>query len=882
MQQSPVRTTILREDYRPYPFKINQVELRIELEPETTRVNAVLAVERRLGVDACEPLVLVGQGLKLERVAIDGRLLNDGDYLLEEQRLMLDNLPHTFVLETEVLIDPQGNTALEGLYMSNGMYCTQCEPEGFRKITYYPDRPDVLAPFTTTVIGSRTRQPVLLANGNPVQRGQLDDGRHFVTWEDPFPKPSYLFALVAGELTCIEDRYTTCSGRDVQLHFYVEARNADKCGHAVESLKRAMHWDEERFGLEYDLDIYMVVAVDDFNMGAMENKGLNVFNSKYVLARPETATDSDYQAIEGVIGHEYFHNWTGNRVTCRDWFQLSLKEGLTVYRDQEFSADMTSRPVKRIEEVRVLRAAQFPEDAGPLAHPVRPDSYVEINNFYTTTVYNKGAEVVRMQATLLGREGFRKGMNLYVARHDGQAVTVDDFVAAMADANSYDLGQFMRWYSQAGTPEVTAAGAYDPIGKSYTLTLRQSCPATPGQQQKLPFHIPLAVGLVAADGRDLPLRLDGEGCESAETTRVLSLCEEEQVFRFLDVNEEPVPSLLRDFSAPIRLRFPYSRSQRAFLMGHDSDQFNRWEAGQQLACETLLEALASDDETAAVLNEEFVAACRTLLRDESSDAALRALALTLPGEGYLAEQLAVIDPAGVRRVREQARRELAGELREEWLAGYARYRQTGGYSIVPEAIGARSLRNLAMAYLGTLGDDELLQMVHAHYLQADNMTDSIAALTTLVNSGSTLRNEVLEDFARRWQHDPLVMDKWFSVQAMATGEQVLDEVVRLMGHPSFNLTNPNKARSLIGAFAHGNPAAFHRGDGQGYRFVAEQVVALDRLNPQVAARLASAFTRWRRFDEQRQSQMRREMERILRIGGLSEDVYEIVSKSLKG
>jgi len=881
MNQNSKRSEIRRSDYRPYPYLIEQVELQVELQPTHTRVVNRMQIRRKVGEDSSEALVLVGQQLELLRVSLDGTELPDERYLVDADRLIIDRLPENFILETEVIIDPQHNTALEGLYMSNGMYCTQCEAEGFRKITYYPDRPDVLARFTTTVIGSVELQPVLLANGNPVERGVREDGRHYVTWEDPFPKPSYLFALVAGDLTCIADSFMTRSGREVAVHFYVEPRNADKCGHAIESLKQAMRWDEERFGLEYDLDIYMVVAVDDFNMGAMENKGLNVFNSKYVLARPETATDSDFQAIQGVIGHEYFHNWTGNRVTCRDWFQLSLKEGLTVYRDQEFSADMTSRPVKRIEEVRMLRAAQFPEDGGPLAHPVRPDSYVEINNFYTTTVYNKGAEVVRMQATLLGQAGFRAGMDLYFQRHDGQAVTVDDFVAAMADANGVDLEQFMRWYSQAGTPLIEASGEFDADARTFSLTLRQSCMPTPGQEKKLPFHVPVAVGLIGTDGNDLPLSLAGETTDPTQTTRVLELREARQTFVFQNVTASPIPSLLRDFSAPVKLSYQYTNAERAFLMAHDSDSFNRWEAAQQLASEQLVAALANDA-AAPVFDNEYLEACRILLQDEQSDAALRALALTLPGETYLAEQLQVADPVAVRRVRLQGRHELGKALQSEWLKTYDRYRQSGSYSCAPEAVGKRSLRNQAMSYLMALEADEHIERCLKHYRSADNMTDAMDALTVLVNRGCEERLEVLEDFAGRWQNDPLVMDKWFTVQAVAMHDGVLGDVQRLMSHPAFSIKNPNKVRSLIGAFAHGNPAAFHREDGEGYRFIGEQVVTLDRLNPQVAARLASVFTRWRRYDAKRQGMMRDELEKIQKVPGLSEDVYEIVSKSLKG
>ncbi|PLY00445.1 MAG: aminopeptidase N [Desulfuromonas sp.] len=881
MNHKDKRAAIRRSDYRAYPYTVETVQLHVDLHPTETRVDCRMQIRRNLGTSEEEPLVLVGQGMTLNRVQLDDVELPDEKYLLDSERLILDRLPEQFVLETQVTIDPQSNEALEGLYMSNGMFCTQCEAEGFRKITFYPDRPDVLARFTTTVVGSVEQQPVLLANGNPVARGELDGGRHFVTWEDPYPKPSYLFALVAGDLHRIEDSFTTVSGRKVALQFYVEPRNKDKCAHAIASLKQAMRWDEQRFGLEYDLDIYMVVAVDDFNMGAMENKGLNVFNSKYVLAKPETATDSDFEAIQGVIGHEYFHNWTGNRVTCRDWFQLSLKEGLTVYRDQEFSADMTSRPVKRIEEVRMLRAAQFPEDSGPLAHPVRPENYVEINNFYTTTIYNKGAEVVRMIATLLGDDGFRAGMDLYIQRHDGQAATVDDFVSAMADANGTDLTQFMRWYSQAGTPVIKGVGSYDPKAQTYTLSLTQHCPPTPGQEQKQPFHVPVVAGLIGKDGSDLATSVTGAAGAAKKTNHVLELRDAEQSFVFEGVTEEPIPSLLREFSAPVKLSVDYTRGERAFLMAHDSDSFNRWEAAQQLACELLLEAV-TEGKSGPVFDAEFIEACRVLVCDDQSDAALRALALTLPGEGYLSESMAVVDPVAVRRVRQLGRKQLGVALQEEWREVYARYQQGAPYACTPEAIGARSLRNQAMAYLVTLDEQEHVRRCLEHYRQADNMTDAMAAVTVLVNQGCAERQEVLDDFAARWQADPLVMDKWFSVQAVALHDEVLQDVQRLMAHPAFSIKNPNKVRSLIGAFAHGNPGAFHRSDGEGYRFVGEQVVLIDQFNPQVAARLASVFTRWGRYDAPRQEKMRSELERMLAAPRLSEDVYEIASKSLKG
>ncbi len=872
--------TIFRKDYTHPPFLVDAIELHFDLDPERTVVRSRLQLRRNPEAAGTPSLVLDGQELELLGIELDGKPLDPGSYRLEAESLTIDAVPEAFELAVTTAIRPAANTALEGLYVSSGNFCTQCEPEGFRRITYYPDRPDVMARFTTTVAGDRSHYPVLLSNGNPVAQGELEGGRHFVTWEDPFPKPSYLFALVAGQLARIEDTFATRSGREVALRFYVEERNRDKCAHAVASLKKAMAWDERTFGLEYDLDIYMVVAVDDFNMGAMENKGLNVFNSKYVLALPDTATDADYQGIEGVIGHEYFHNWTGNRVTCRDWFQLSLKEGLTVFRDQEFSADMTSRAVKRIQDVRVLRNAQFPEDAGPMAHPVRPDSYQEINNFYTTTVYNKGAEVIRMQHTLLGAAGFRRGLELYFARHDGQAVTVDDFVAAMADANGVDLEQFKRWYAQAGTPVLTARGAWHGASRSYTLTLSQKTAPTPGQERKEPFHLPVAVGLLGRDGRDLPLRLEGE--ETAKgTTRVLELREAEQSFTFLDVPEPPVPSLLRGFSAPVKVEVELLDSDLAFLWAHDSDPFNRWEAGQQLATRVLL-GLAADWQAGRelVLPEVLRRAFLEALTDTAADPALLAQALLLPAEGYLAEQMEVADPDAIHAAREAVRRGLGKELAAELLAVFEANRVVGPYRPEPEAVGRRSLRNLCLAYLAA--GDEGAGMARAERLfrEAGNMTDAMAGLAVLANGTSKLRAGALADFYARWQHDPLVVDKWLSLQAMALQPGTLAEVERLLTHPAFNIKNPNKVRALVGAFAHGNPVCFHAADGSGYRFVAERILELDPLNPQVAARLAGAFGRWRRFGEERQQLMREQLQRILGAPRLSRGVAEVIGKTL--
>jgi aminopeptidase N len=877
---TPPEAIYLR-DYSPPCYLVETVDLHFDLGDELTIVRSRLTLRRnpdRPGGD--DALVLQGRCLELRSLRLDGRPLTGENYRLDSESLTITGVPEAFILDVETAIRPQENTSLEGLYQSSGNFCTQCEPQGFRKITYYPDRSDVMARFTTTIIADR-RFPVLLANGNLVEKGDLEGGRHFTRWEDPFKKPSYLFALVAGDLVKIEDRFRTRSGREVTLQIYVEGRNADRCAHAMTSLQKAMAWDEETYGLEYDLDIYMIVAVDDFNFGAMENKGLNIFNSKYVLARPDTATDADYQGIEGVIGHEYFHNWTGNRVTCRDWFQLSLKEGLTVFRDQEFSADMTSRPVKRIEEVRLLRNTQFPEDAGPMAHPVRPASYVEINNFYTATVYNKGAEVIRMIHTLLGVDAFRSGLAIYLNRHDGQAVTTDDFRKAMAEAGRIDLEQFGLWYSQAGTPELTVKGAYDGGRRTYILTVGQSCPPTPGQQEKKePFHIPLALGLLDRNGYDLPLQLEGEE-EATPGTRVLSLRQKEETFCFINITEAPVPSLLRNFSAPVRLTTDLDDDDLAFLMARDNDPFNRWEAGQQLATRLLLrqiEALGRGE--TPVLDPLLISAFRELLRDHDADRALLALALTLPSETYLAEQMPVIDPWAIHQVREFFRQQLASELRELFFAAYTGAQEEGSYSIDPAAVGQRALKNLALSYLMTLDDPEMRRQCLGQFKRADNMTDVIAALGALAQSETEEGTLALEEFYRQWKNDPLVLDKWLTLQSTSKRTDTLAEVRRLLGHPAYNGKNPNKVRALVGAFCQGNPARYHDLSGEGYAFCAEQILALDPVNPQVAARLAGALSNWRRFDPKRQAMMKKELEQIASVAGISRDVYEIVSKSL--
>ena len=873
--------TIYLKDYRPPSYLVETVDLHVELSPLQTKVRATL--QFKANPDCTKEraeLYLHGRQLELLAIKLDGRELAAGEYRVDSEGLTIPVVPEGFVLETLVEINPEDNTALEGLYRASEIFCTQCEAQGFRKITFYPDRPDVMARFTTTLVGDLETTPVLLANGNLVESGYLDDGRHFAKFEDPFPKPSYLFAMVAGKLTAIDDSFVTMSGCKVSLQIFVEERNRYKCDHAMLSLKNAMRWDEEVYGLEYDLDEYKVVAVDDFNMGAMENKGLNVFNSKYVLAKPETATDADFQGIEGVIGHEYFHNWTGNRVTCRDWFQLSLKEGLTVFRDQEFSADMGSRAVKRIGEVRLLRNFQFPEDAGPMSHPVRPESYIEINNFYTATVYNKGAEVIRMYQTLLGKEGFQRGMKLYFERHDGQAVTTDDFLAAMADATGADLNQFKRWYSQAGTPVLDIEGRYDDEAKTFCLMVRQSCPDTPEQSAKQPFLIPLRIGLLGPDGQDLPLQLVDE--EKAQIgSRTLKITEAEQTFTFVNLPVTPVPSLLRDFSAPVKVHYPYDREELAFLFANDSDAFNRWEAGQRLATNLLLE-MVGDIRAKRVVEVpgDFLAAFRSALQDRDADPALLSLALTLPGEMELAEAMGVADPGAIHISRQVLRKTLAAALHEDFIAVLGTMQDEGLYSLTSEAIGRRSLKNLCLGYLALLDIPSIQQNCFDRFVDADNMTDRMAALTCLVHNRLPRWEEALAAFYHQFESDPLVVDKWFTLQATSPQSETLTEIEALMTHPAFTMRNPNRVRSLVGAFAQGNPALFHDLSGAGYAFLADRVIELDTLNPQVAARLVSPLSRWRRYDSERQGLMKTQLERIQRQENLSTDVGEIVGKSL--
>lgn len=874
---------ILLRDYQAPPYWIEKVDLDFDLHDAGTIVTARLSLRRNDDVPA-GPLVLDGQELELLSVSLNGAALAPDAYVQTADTLTLTDLGAAPVLEIVTRIHPEQNTALEGLYKSSGNYCTQCEAEGFRKITYFLDRPDVMARYSVRIEADRAAYPVLLSNGNLVGEGEAGEGRHWARWDDPWPKPCYLFALVAGTLVHIEDRFTTASGREVMLRIYVEPGNEDKCGHAMTSLIKSMKWDEEAYGREYDLDIFNIVAVGDFNMGAMENKSLNIFNTKYILARPDTATDTDFLGIETVVAHEYFHNWTGNRVTCRDWFQLSLKEGLTVFRDQQFSADMNSAPVKRIQDVTRLRQVQFAEDAGPTAHPVRPESYIEINNFYTPTVYEKGAEVLRMYHTLLGPDGYRRGTDLYFDRHDGQAVTTDDFLAAMRDANpdaTVDWAQFRRWYAQAGTPKVEGEGRYDAGARTYTLTLRQSLAPTPGQPEKQPMLIPVAMGLVGPDGADLPLRLEGENAD-AGSDRVLILSQPAQRFTFVDVGANPVPSLFRGFSAPVKLSFDYSDADLAFLMGHDSDPFNRWEAGQTLAARVLLGMVA--DRAAGrdmVVPDDFIAAFGHVLDRVGEDPAFAALALTLPSENYLGQLMEVIDVDGIHAAREQVRAAIGRAHRERLLATYRGCTTDGAFSVTPDAIGRRAAKNAALAYLMAAGDGEGKALALAQYRTASGMTDIIAALALIADSDMPERDGALAAFAEKWKSEALVMDKWFMIQSTSSRPGTLDNVKALLAHPGFNIRNPNKVYALVGGLT-GNAVIFHAADGSGYEFLADRVIELNKLNPQVASRMAKAFARWRQYDAQRQAAAKVALERVAHTPDLSRDVYEIIARSLEG
>ncbi|MFZ9285414.1 MAG: aminopeptidase N [Burkholderiaceae bacterium] len=885
-----------REDYAPPAFWIDTVDLQFDLDPAKTRVLNRMRLRRNADVPA-QPLRLDGEALNLARVLVNGQ---GTSFRMDGDTLVLESLPEghePFELEIFSTCAPAKNTELSGLYVSQDTFFTQCEAEGFRRITWFLDRPDVMASYTVTLRADKRKYPVLLSNGNLVEQGDLEDGRHFAKWVDPHRKPSYLFALVAGQLVAREQRIVSRSGQEHLLQVYVRAGDLDKTEHAMNSLMASVAWDEARFGLPLDLERFMIVATSDFNMGAMENKGLNIFNTKFVLASQATATDADFANIESVVGHEYFHNWTGNRVTCRDWFQLSLKEGLTVFRDQEFSQDLagadSARAVKRIEDVRLLRSAQFREDAGPMAHPVRPDQYQAIDNFYTLTVYEKGAEVVRMMQTLTSRDGFARGMKLYFERHDGQAVTCDDFAQAIADANpgselARHLAQFKRWYSQAGTPRVHVQTQYDAAARRYSLTLTQSCPATPGQPTKDPFVIPLQMGLVTRDGRRVPLQLDGEAAPGA-TSRTVVLSEREQTLHFIGIDAEPVPSLLRGFSAPVVLDCDDSDAQLLTLLAHDSDPFNRWEAAQRLALKRALDFIRSDavPGSAPVLDAATMDALRQVLHHPTLDAAFKELVLTLPGEVYIAEQLDVVDPQRVHAVRESMREQLATELQPDWQWAYEAHKDTGAYRPDPVSSGRRALAGLALSMLCLAargnGDAVWPGKTLQRFKDAGNMTDRFNALAALVDSGHPLAANALERFHAMFRDEALVIDKWFALQGGACdrGGEVLATVRQLMLHPDFNLRNPNRARSLIFSFCSANPGAFHRKDAAGYVYWSERVLELDAFNPQVAARLARAMDRWKKLAAPYRSAARAALARVAAKPDLSNDVREVVSRALE-
>mmetsp|Transcript_56272 Transcript_56272/g.138065 ORF Transcript_56272/g.138065 Transcript_56272/m.138065 type:complete len:875 (+) Transcript_56272:3098-5722(+) len=867
----PAPVEKFRKDYKAPDFVINKVDLTFKIGDDSTQVLSSMQVDLRDGGDAKAPLRLDAEALKLNKIMIDGKeLASDAYSWASEDVLELKGpLPASFKLETDVTIKPQDNTQLSGLYKSSGMYCSQCEAEGFRRITPFQDRPDVMASYSVRIEASKASCPVLLSNGNLVKSGELDGGRHFAEWTDPFPKPSYLFALVAGDLGSIKDTYKTASGRNVQLEIFSEHANVDQLDWAMQSLKDSMKWDEERFGLEYDLDVYNIVAVNDFNMGAMENKGLNVFNTACVLAKPETATDADYGRVQGVIAHEYFHNWTGNRVTCRDWFQLTLKEGLTVFRDQQFSMDMTSEAVKRIEDVRSLRAAQFPQDSGPMAHPIRPEAYVAMDNFYTATVYLKGAEVIGMYQTLLGREGFRKGMDLYFKRHDGTAVTCDDFRAAMADANGADLAQFERWYTQSGTPTVKVAAKYDADKKTYTLEMEQSCKPTPGQDKKEPFHIPVRVGLLGKDGSDLV------------EERVLELKETKQTFVFEGVSEQPVPSILRGFSAPVKVVLAQTDEDLAFLMANDKDSFNRWEAGQKLLGKYVLQ---NANGKPTPLPAMLIEAVKKTLTDSDVDPSLKAYALTLPSLSTLAEEMDVVDPdglvAGFKHVKKSIAEALKAELLEVYKANVlpaSPFRQDG------EAVGMRRIKNTCLDYLSALSDEASTALAMEQLKANACMTDVVAATTALASHpDKAVREEAYKIFYdKHAKGNDLILCKWFGIQALADIDGALSQVDALLSHPDFSMTNPNKCRSVIGTFG-ANMPHFHNKDGSGYEWLGDRILEVDKINNQVAARLTGSFSTFRRYDERRQKLMKAQLERLLASEGLSKDAYEVASRSIKG
>jgi len=863
------------KDYRAPDYHIAEIALDFDLDPLNTVVTATSKVTRKGAAGA--PLTLDGEELKLVSVAIDGRTLGENEYVLGDTSLTLSGLPAAFTLRIVTAIAPQNNTTLNGLYTSKGMFCTQCEAEGFRRITYFLDRPDNLAVYTTRIAADKAAYPILLSNGNPVESGALPGGRHFAVWNDPFPKPCYLFALVAGDLGVLKDSFVRASGRKVDLRIYVEHGNEAKVAYAMDSLKRAMRWDEEKYGCEYDLDIFMIVAVSAFNFGAMENKGLNIFNDKLLLASPETATDDDYARIESVVAHEYFHNWTGDRITCRDWFQLSLKEGLTVFRDQSFSADMRSEGVCRIIDVKMLRQRQFVEDSGPLAHPVQPQSYITIDNFYTATVYEKGSEVIRMLQTLVGPQGYRKATDLYFQRHDGQAATVEDWVKCFEDANGRDLSQFRRWYRQAGTPTIELRGAYDAAGKTFALTLKQSLGPTPGQAAKEPMHIPVRLGFIGQNGNPMPLTLAGETAPGPEE-RVVELTAGEQTFHFVDVAQKPLVSVGRHFSAPANFVTGYGADELAFQMKADSDDFNRWEAAQKLATQILLAAAAQGGALSGA--KPYVDAIGAVLGDAEDDPAYAALMMLPPLDTELAQAMKTPDPDGIFAARVALIRAVAAAHGPRIRALYDKMTTPGAFDPGAGPAGRRALRNACLRYLTAADDEAAAALADAHYRAATNMTDMIAGLAALTRMESSRRVATFGHFHDRFANDALVLDKWMSLQAGSCLPGTASAVRELMHVPEFDIKNPNRVRSLVGAFA-GNHLRFHAADGSGYALVGRVIATLDKINPQVAARIAGAFEAWRRYDPARQASMRGELQALTKLDGLSANLFEVVTKMLE-
>jgi len=871
--------SIYLKDYQPSDFIIEHVYLHFDLNEEQTDVKSVLKMQRNpKSKHQKAALILNGENMELKAVSIDGRLLEDSEYKVNDTHLTISTVPDNFTLETEVIIKPQDNTALSGLYKAHSNFCTQCEAHGFRCITYYLDRPDVMSRFTTTITADKSKYPFLLSNGNLIESKEVGDGRQWVRWEDPSLKPCYLFALVAGDFDLLKDNFKTMSGSTIDLQLYLEKGFLDQGDYALASLKRAMKWDEETWGREYDLDIYMIVAVSDFNMGAMENKGLNIFNTKYVLAKPETATDADYFGIERVIGHEYFHNWSGNRVTCRDWFQITLKEGLTVFRDQSFSIDMTSASVARIDEINVLRNQQFVEDAGPMAHPIRPESYIEVNNFYTSTVYQKGAEVIRMVQTLITPPLFRKGLDLYFKRHDGQAVTTEDFIKAMEDASGKDLTQFKRWYSQSGTPVLNIEGYYDASKKTFTLRVQQSCPPTPGQNKKEAFHIPLTVGLVGAGSSDMPLQLEGEK-EMGDASRVLEVTSLEETFTFINVAEKPIPSLLRGFSAPVKLYYPYTGDELAWLFQRDSDSFARWDAGQILATYILLDiAEQYRKKKDMTLNLLLVDVFKKLLEKPESDLNFLGKLLILPEENYLLSQMEVSDVDAIHQAREFTKKQLAEKLEALFLSMYEKYHFNEPYHYSVEAMGRRQLKNTCLSYLLATQKTVYQSLAFEQFSKADNMTDTMGALLALNHCDCSERTEAFSKFYETWKAEALVMNKWLNLQATSYLPNTMETVKQLLKHPAFDMHNPNNVYALIGAYGT-NLASFHDLSGEGYQFLADQVLVIDKDNPQVAARMIQPLTRWKQFDAERGTLMSMQLNRIANTSGISKNVYEIALKS---